>query len=67
MSTALNPRIKLAKQGGHYAYARNGNAHNPTFYPRWSAWVDGVQVTSGQATRREAREVAELYLETEAK
>lgn len=40
------------------AYARSGNAHNPTRYYRWGTAVDGKTCTLSAGTRREAIAVA---------
>jgi len=40
-----------------YAYARNGNAHNPTPRVRWMV-TDQSRLVGGAATLREAKEIA---------
>lgn len=40
------------------AYARNGNAHNPTRYYVWQAYLNGTVVPIKRETRREAWEAA---------
>lgn len=50
--------ISVARRHVGTAYARNGNAHNPTEYFVWEARVDGQLVGTGYDTRATAYEYA---------
>ena len=51
-------KITAEKILDRVAYAKNGNAHNPTKYWKWVGKVDGHTVTIPYRTKREALEVA---------
>lgn len=55
--------VVLAKFISGFAYARSGNAHNPTPRTYWTATVDGTKVALAN-TRRYVLEVAREYIET---
>jgi hypothetical protein len=47
-----------------YAYARNGNAHNPSPYYLYVALVDGKPATNGSSRQKFVVEVATDYITT---
>lgn len=54
--------IEIVRRRIGQAYARNGNAHNPTQYYAWDSTLDGEPLFGREQSRRSAYENARAHI-----